>query len=783
MVKKILVVLNVVLLFSWSLWAKDTGNVNNDVANSHVSKDYVVLSPSTSFNDALDGPKVMRPQYYNRDTADTMALASEGWGGQFIQSPNDAMLVVFQLPADATIKGVNVPVYAWGTGDQQMTVGLYRVSYPLDTDGNQYSADVVNGDGWIGGYDLDATTGDMSFMGDTYTPGGTVGVCNTGTEVAAGAQDPLGTELSNIGPAGIPKMGLAWPDGFLAATLDPTNNPDISTGGGGDNWIATADFGTEPTFVQGEYVGILVYSSGAGGGDDDATGFLYQDGGVLGLNNPWSSLKFYGGDCNGTSGNDGWHIRGWAFDFELAVLLTGDRAPVISDQTVLATTLSTAARAISANVTDDNPAGGDAGVASVEAMYTTDGGSTWNSVALTGSGDVYSGEIPGQSQGTWVEYYYKATDVLDNVSETPHYTYQIFAPVYPNLFSYNSSEYSDFIKGYYLYGATGITDDNTDWWNFGAGTSELFDNYTVIIEMTGGGPDWIDNPADLKAWVEGGGDLILAGDEWLGAQSGWTDSCYVAGSVQYDLLGIDCDHNDINYLASGDQGEVSRLLTVSGDAISGDLDDFLADSLDLNYDPNYELGFSNWLDGVTPQAGVDVAVYAVSGVLDANGDPTGTDTIATGIYHDVLPSSEGGKVAFFGFDPLATNTTPSYYWIGIQSFGILPKAIDWINPLSINPEDPSVPNDFVLNGNYPNPFNPSTTISFTLGRDNDVTVKVYSLLGEEVATLTSGRMNKGLRTVQWNGLDNNGKSVSTGIYLYQVKAGNQTLTGKMTLLK
>ena len=47
------------------------------------------------------------------------------WNGQFIQSPGDAMLVMYQMPADAIIKGLNVPVYEWGTGEQQMTISLH----------------------------------------------------------------------------------------------------------------------------------------------------------------------------------------------------------------------------------------------------------------------------------------------------------------------------------------------------------------------------------------------------------------------------------------------------------------------------------------------------------------------------------------------------------------------------------------------------------------------------------------------------------------------------------
>ena len=64
-----------------------------------------------------------------------------------------------------------------------------------------------------------------------------------------------------------------------------------------------------------------------------------------------------------------------------------------------------------------------------------------------------------------------------------------------------------------------------------------------------------------------------------------------------------------------------------------------------------------------------------------------------------------------------------------------------------------------------------------------MTVKVFSILGQEIATIHSGELNSGLQTISWNGIDNAGKLVSTGVYFYRVEANEQALTGKMMLLK
>ena len=95
----------------------------------------------------------------------------------------------------------------------------------------------------------------------------------------------------------------------------------------------------------------------------------------------------------------------------------------------------------------------------------------------------------------------------------------------------------------------------------------------------------------------------------------------------------------------------------------------------------------------------------------------------------------------------------------------------------------AMPNRFELKGNYPNPFNPSTSIAYSIDLNSNVNVTVYSLLGEEIATLLAGDITPGTHEVRWNGVDNAGEAVASGVYIYRVEANNQALTGKMMLLK
>ena len=91
---------------------------------------------------------------------------------------------------------------------------------------------------------------------------------------------------------------------------------------------------------------------------------------------------------------------------------------------------------------------------------------------------------------------------------------------------------------------------------------------------------------------------------------------------------------------------------------------------------------------------------------------------------------------------------------------------------------PSSPQRFVLYQNYPNPFNPSTTIRYELPKESIVSLKIYNLLGQEVATLVNESKQPGRYQVQWNA-----QGLSSGVYFYRLQAGEYVETRKLMLLK
>jgi hypothetical protein len=149
------------------------------------------------------------------------------------------------------------------------------------------------------------------------------------------------------------------------------------------------------------------------------------------------------------------------------------------------------------------------------------------------------------------------------------------------------------------------------------------------------------------------------------------------------------------------------------------------------------------------------------GILDvANGSAIGLDT-----------STSGNS-----FKKMGTTTN----WEPITEGELMIRAIVWYD----TPNDDNVIPVYTLSAtNYPNPFNPETTISFSVPTSGYTTLKIYNLKGEVVRTLVNDVREAGKYNVVWNGTDDRGRTVSSGIYLYRLENNGKKLTGKMLLAK
>jgi len=266
---------------------------------------------------------------------------------------------------------------------------------------------------------------------------------------------------------------------------------------------------------------------------------------------------------------------------------------------------------------------------------------------------------------------------------------------------------------------------------------------------------------------------MLAGDEWLGAQTNWTDQDWAEDSFHFDILGITHEYNDIVSSSSSR----SQVLTVPGSRLGNCLDylskTVIIDSVTIGvdtlwYDPNKEIGITNWLDGVDVTEDCDVFLKGV-----------GPDGTVFNIGHSrTLPA--GNKIAFFAYDPLSLNSSP-YYQFGFSESAPQVKTLDWFTAIIDSFPDAiehQLDFKFQLSQNYPNPFNPVTIINYELANSSNVKLTVYDLLGCEVKTLVNKNQTAGKHEVTFNA-----SALATGIYVYKLTTIQFSETRKMLLLR
>ncbi|MGE5499265.1 MAG: glucoamylase family protein, partial [Syntrophothermus sp.] len=90
---------------------------------------------------------------------------------------------------------------------------------------------------------------------------------------------------------------------------------------------------------------------------------------------------------------------------------------------------------------------------------------------------------------------------------------------------------------------------------------------------------------------------------------------------------------------------------------------------------------------------------------------------------------------------------------------------------------------FKLHGNFPNPFNPATTIEYSLPSEQQVEIEIFDILGRNIRHLFTGKISAGVHNIKWDGRDNNALPAGSGVYLYVIRSGSQLLSGKMLLQK
>jgi len=272
---------------------------------------------------------------------------------------------------------------------------------------------------------------------------------------------------------------------------------------------------------------------------------------------------------------------------------------------------------------------------------------------------------------------------------------------------------------------------------------------------------------------------------------------YIDGSLQDSWAG-DVDWSEQTYNTSAGNHTYKWDFTKDGSVDGGD------DCFYLDY---VVFPTAEYVVPGTPEIAIDVLDYNFGEVTDTateldvvinnSGDGDAIASIVTEApfflknSNDELVSSLGVVVDAAGsetvtlvFNPTENGTFTSTATITTDDVDnpTFTLNLEGVAQVTANAAD-VIPAITSLNGNYPNPFNPETEINFGLAKGDDVKLIVYNILGQKVKTLVNNPMNAGNHKVVWNGKNDSGQSVSSGVYFYRMTTNKYSKTAKMILMK
>ena len=291
----------------------------------------------------------------------------------------------------------------------------------------------------------------------------------------------------------------------------------------------------------------------------------------------------------------------------------------------------------------------------------------------------------------------------------------------------------------------------------GGGARNAFGSLVQSSFLTGGGDvNWVAN----LATVDSDGDGFTNGHELEDPFGLWsTDSANPGNSAFVTNPGSSSD------VPSGEAAKFSLHMNITGMSphtgqyFEISVVDVATDSVVANediasiVDPDFEYVFMHALDA---GASYNIDMWAD---LNTNGS------------YDAPPTDHSWRIEL---NNVSDNTA--------QNFQHNTDFTDLGGTVSIDSET-FQPQDFVLYENYPNPFNPETSIRFELASAGHVNLDIFNIRGEQVAQLISSELNAGAHQVQWSAKDLAGNDLPTGIYIYTLRSGAQSQSKRMMLLK
>jgi hypothetical protein len=305
-------------------------------------------------------------------------------------------------------------------------------------------------------------------------------------------------------------------------------------------------------------------------------------------------------------------------------------------------------------------------------------------------------------------------------------------------------------------------------------TFDANNNVLEVLTQTGGGPDWVNDSRETYTYDTNNNQLTDIYVTWNG--TAWQE--FTKYENTYDA------NNNLSSLAFSIFGNYSYKDIYSYDSNSNQISD-----------SSYNWTGSSWDIYFVQTNTYDSNNNLISYLVKMNNDSKLLDYLnydATfNAFNNItswrsfswnagnwVPNSKGD----YSYDAdqnntLYTDSTTSDVGLTWQLFSL--EAWTWSEAVTgVEEKENNIPTNFSLAQNYPNPFNPATTIEFSLSIQSAVTLKVYDILGKEVATLVNDNLQSGTYKINFNG-----NNLSSGVYFYKIQAGNFEQTKKLLLMK
>jgi len=395
----------------------------------------------------------------------------------------------------------------------------------------------------------------------------------------------------------------------------------------------------------------------------------------------------------------------------------------------------------------------------------------WDSVEMTGTTPNYSAPIPGQSYASLVKYYVSAVDdegkrttvpttAESKINPPTYFEFYVFAPNV-QILALNFEEGpghipTDKSPGHLAVTSPGQPDFSTD---AKEGVYSLFMQPHAGVYVDS---NWCEVSSPFLSCEE------FCMDVWINADS----ALHATRIIHYPTAAGDWNNNNYELSLRGNAKGIGIMARYNKGGSQVNLQDTNAVVLGKWYHVIYERNKTNSVAALEIRDENDAPYYKQTTidpappVMGGSGTPPGALRVGRG---------------YFTFDPSPWYVAP--YRGKIDNFQLYNYPARGIT-VGVDGKTPATtPWKFELSQNYPNPFNPTTKITFVLPAMMKAELVVYDLLGRKVKTLVNDALHAGPHSATWDGTNDRGNAVSSGVYFYRLVAGDFVKVQKMTLTR